>query len=184
MRRASRRAHPWPAVDGAVACAPGRRLTHPDPPANSPLPPGEHLGCRLTPRRRSVAPQCHCRPWHPRSGTRCRPARTTAAGRRPGPQTPRSGTVLLDDVTLSNAGLRTGGDRQPGHCLRSAIGDAGSTLSLPVGAAGHAAAGPTGKVMTVGDAVSLLPGRSRPRHIHVGCQPRMAVAVGISWTRS
>ncbi len=42
------------------------------------------------------------------------------------------GTVLLDDVTLSNAGLRERhrGDRQPGHRLRArSVTLSGSTLA-------------------------------------------------------
>lgn len=70
-------------------------------------------------------------------------SRTTAAVAGLAAADTAVGTVLLDDVTLSNAGLREGTEVIVSP-VRSAIGDAERfNAGHPVGAAGHAAAGPT-----------------------------------------
>ncbi|OBK25807.1 ATPase [Mycobacterium asiaticum] len=95
------------------------------------------------------------------------------------------GTVLLDDVTLSNAGLREGTE-----VLVSAVtvygartvtlsGSAMATQSLSSATLRHAL---LGKVMTVGDAVSLLPRDLGPGTSTSAATRALASSVGISWT--
>jgi transitional endoplasmic reticulum ATPase len=100
------------------------------------------------------------------------------------PDTP-VGTVLLDDVTLSNAGLREGA-----AVIVSAVtvyGARSVTLSGSSMAA-HSVTPVTlrqallGKVMTVGDAVSLLPRDLGPGTSTSAAARALAAAVGISWT--
>ena len=113
---------------------------------------------------------------------------TTAVAGMAGPQTP-VGTVLLDDVTLSNAGLSE--DTAVIVTAATVYGARSVTLS---GSAmtSQSVPPPTlrqallGKVLTVGDAVSLLPRDLGPG---TSTQPgaraaaaMLASAVGISWT--
>ncbi len=92
-------------------------------------------------------------------------------------------TVLLDDVTLSNAGLRGGTALIVGavtvYGARSVTlsGSSFATRSISPATLRQAL---LGKVMTVGDAVSLL-----PRDLGPGTSTSAAsraLAVGISWT--
>ncbi len=87
-------------------------------------------------------------------------SRTTAAvAGLAGPDTPVS-TVLLDDVTLSNAGLREGTAVVVGavtvYGARS-VTLSGSTLTTQSVTSVRLRQALLGKVITVGDAVSLLP---------------------------
>ena len=94
-------------------------------------------------------------------------------------------TVLLDDVTLSNAGLREG------HavivsavtvCGARSVTLSGSTLASQTIAAVTLRQALLGKVMTVGDAVSLLPRDLGPGTSTSAATRALATAVGISWT--
>ena len=113
---------------------------------------------------------------------------TTAVAGMAGPQTP-IGTVLLDDVTLSNAGLSEDtavivvAATVYGARSVTLSGSAMTTQSVPSATLRQAL---LGKVLTVGDAVSLL-----PRDLGPGTSARpgareaaalLASAVGISWT--
>jgi transitional endoplasmic reticulum ATPase len=112
-------------------------------------------------------------------------ARTAAAvAGLAGPDTP-AGVVLLDDVTLSNAGLRDGTEvivaAATVHGARS-VTLSGSTLasrSVPPATLRQAL---LGKVLTVGDAVSLLPRDLGPGTSSSAATAALASAVGISWT--
>ncbi|GAB1814137.1 AAA family ATPase [Mycobacterium sp. MUNTM1] len=112
-------------------------------------------------------------------------ARTTAAvAGLAGPDTP-VGTVLLDDVTLSNAGLREGTPVVVGtvtvYGARSVTlsGSALATQSISPVTLRQAL---LGKVITVGDAVSLLPRDLGPGTSTSQAAAALATAVGISWT--
>lgn len=112
-------------------------------------------------------------------------SRTTAAVAGVADQDIPVGTVLLDDVTLSNAGLREGT-----AVLLSAVtvygarsvtlsGSTLTTQSVPPATLRQAL---LGKVMTVGDAVSLLPRDLGPGTSTSAASQALAAAVGISWT--
>jgi transitional endoplasmic reticulum ATPase len=112
-------------------------------------------------------------------------SRTTAAVAGLASQDTPVGTVLLDDVTLSNAGLREGT-----AVIVSAVivygartvtlsGSALATQSLSAVTLRQAL---LGKVMTVGDAVSLLPRDLGPGTSTSAASRALASAVGISWT--
>lgn len=112
-------------------------------------------------------------------------SRTTAAvAGLAGPDTPVS-TVLLDDVTLSNAGLREGTAVVVGtvtvYGARSVTlsGSALATQSVTPVTLRQAL---LGKVITVGDAVSLLPRDLGPGTSTSEATRALATAVGISWT--
>lgn len=112
-------------------------------------------------------------------------SRTTAAvAGLAGPDTP-VGIVLLDDVTLSNAGLREGTE-----VIVSAVTVCGAR-SVTLSGSSMAATSITpvtlrqallGKVMTVGDAVSLLPRDLGPPFSTSEAARALASSVGISWT--
>jgi transitional endoplasmic reticulum ATPase len=95
------------------------------------------------------------------------------------------GTVLLDDVTMSNAGLREGTavivSTVTVYGARSVTlsGSALTTQSISPGTLRQAL---LGKVMTVGDAVSLLPRDLGPGTSTSAASRALASAVGISWT--
>jgi transitional endoplasmic reticulum ATPase len=112
-------------------------------------------------------------------------SRTTAAvAGLAGPDTP-VGTVLLDDVTLSNAGLREGT-----AVIISAVTVYGArSVTLSGSSMATNSITPVtlrqallGKVMTVGDAVSLLPRDLGPGTSTSAATRALAAAVGISWT--
>lgn len=112
-------------------------------------------------------------------------SRTTAAvAGLAGPHTP-VGTVLLDDVTLSNAGLREGSTVVVGavtvYGARSVTlsGSALATQSITPVTLRQAL---LGKVVMVGDAVSLLPRDLGPGTSTSDATRALATAVGISWT--
>ncbi|GAB7143844.1 AAA family ATPase [Mycobacterium riyadhense] len=112
-------------------------------------------------------------------------SRTTAAVAGMASQDVPVGTVLLDDVTLSNAGLREGTVVIVGtvtvYGARSVTlsGSKLATQSLSPGTLRQAL---LGKVMTVGDAVSLLPRDLGPGTSTSAASRALASAVGISWT--
>ncbi|MBO0864981.1 MAG: AAA family ATPase [Mycobacterium sp.] len=100
------------------------------------------------------------------------------------PDTP-VGTILLDDVTLSNAGLREGTSvivaAVTVYGARSVTlsGSQLTTQSVPPATLRQAL---LGKVITVGDAVSLLPRDLGPGTSTSEASRALASAVGISWT--
>ncbi|WP_407689225.1 AAA family ATPase [Mycobacterium sp. HUMS_1102779] len=95
------------------------------------------------------------------------------------------GTVLLDDVTLSNAGLREGTAVLVGavtvYGARS-VTLAGSSLTTRSVSPVTLRQALLGKVLTVGDAVSLLPRDLGPGTSTSDATRALAAAVGISWT--
>ena len=100
-----------------------------------------------------------------------------------GPDAP-AGVVLLDDVTLSNAGLRDGTE-----VVVAAVTVYGARSVTLSGSAASQALSPTtlrqallGKVLTVCDAVSLLPRDLGPGTSTSEATAALASAVGISWT--
>lgn len=96
-----------------------------------------------------------------------------------------AGVVLLDDVTLSNAGLRDGtavivaAVTVYGARSVTLSGSALTTRSVSPATLRQAL---LGKVMTVGDAVSLLPRDLGPGTSTSAASRALASAVGISWT--
>ena len=112
-------------------------------------------------------------------------SRTTAAvAGLAGPDTP-VGTVLLDDVTLSNAGLREGTAVIVGavtvYGARS-VTLSGSSLASQAISPVTLRQALLGKVLTVGDAVSLLPRDLGPPFSTSAAARALAASVGISWT--
>jgi SpoVK/Ycf46/Vps4 family AAA+-type ATPase len=109
---------------------------------------------------------------------------TTAVAGMTGPNTP-VGTVLLDDVTLSNAGLSedaaviVAAATVYGARSVTLSGSTITTQSLPPARLRQAL---LGKVLTVGDAVSLLPRDLGPGTSTSDATRALASAVGISWT--
>jgi transitional endoplasmic reticulum ATPase len=109
---------------------------------------------------------------------------TTAVAGMAGAHTP-VGNVLLDDVTLSNAGLIQDAAviiaAATVYGARSVTlsGSAITTQSLPTTTLRQAL---LGKVLTVGDAVSLLPRDLGPGTSTSAATRALASAVGISWT--
>jgi transitional endoplasmic reticulum ATPase len=112
-------------------------------------------------------------------------ARTTAAVAGLAPADTPAGTALLDDVTLSNAGLREDATvivaAVPVNGARSVTlsGSALATGSVPPATLRQAL---LGKVMTVGDTVSLLPRDLGPGTSTSGASAALASSVGITWT--
>jgi transitional endoplasmic reticulum ATPase len=101
-----------------------------------------------------------------------------------GPETP-VGTILLDDITLSNAGLREGTAvivaAVTVYGARS-VTLSGSPLTTQSVEPATLRQALLGKVMTVGDAVSLLPRDLGPGTSTSAATRALASAVGISWT--
>lgn len=112
-------------------------------------------------------------------------SRTTSAvvGIAP-PGTP-AGTALLDDVTLSNAGLREDAAVLVApvtvYGARS-VTLKGSTLATRSVTPATLREALLGKVMTVGDTVSLLPRDLGPGTSTSAASAALATAVGITWT--
>ncbi|MEB3020523.1 AAA family ATPase [[Mycobacterium] crassicus] len=109
---------------------------------------------------------------------------TSAVAGLSGPNTP-AGVVLLDDVTLSNAGLRDGTEVVVAavtvYGARS-VTLSGSKLASESVSAATLRQALLGKVLTVGDAVSLLPRDLGPGTSTSAATTALASAVGISWT--
>ena len=109
---------------------------------------------------------------------------TTAVAGMAGLQTP-VGTVLLDDVTLSNAGLSE--DTAVIVAAATVYGArsvtlSGSTMTTQSVSPATLRQALLGKVLTVGDAVSLLPRDLGPGTSTSTATRALASAVGISWT--
>jgi len=95
------------------------------------------------------------------------------------------GTVLLDDVTLSNAGLREGTAVIISPVIvygARSVTLSGSTLATRSISPVTLRQALLGKVMTVGDAVSLLPRDLGPGTSTSAASRALATSVGISWT--
>ena len=112
-------------------------------------------------------------------------SRTTAAVVGQAPTGTPAGTALLDDVTLSNAGLRedAGVLVAPvtvyGARSVTLTGSNLATQSIPPATLRQAL---LGKVMTVGDTVSLLPRELGPDIPASRAAAALASSVGITWT--
>ncbi|WP_059015613.1 AAA family ATPase [Mycobacterium sp. M26] len=112
-------------------------------------------------------------------------SRTTAAVAGIAPADTPAGTALLDDVTLSNAGLR-----ENTTVLVSAVTVygarsvtlRGSTLATQSVSSATLRQALLGKVMTVGDTVSLLPRDLGPGTSTSEASSALASSVGITWT--
>src|ERR1700727_375660 len=109
---------------------------------------------------------------------------TTAVAGVAGPQTP-IGTVLLDDVTRSNAGLSA----DTAVIVAAATVYGARSVTLSGSTLASQSVPPTtlrqallGKVLTVGDAVSMLPRDLGPGTSTSAATRALASAVGISWT--
>ena len=192
-RRAIRRAQPHRRSICASACA-GRaaEMTQTETAADPPL---SHL--RLTARlntsamdsRRGVVrlhPEAIAalgiREWDAVSLTGSRSTAAVAGVAPPGTPT---GTALLDDVTLSNAGLR-----EDTTVIVSAVTVygarsvtlSGSNLATQSISSATLRQALLGKVMTVGDTVSLLPRELGPDIPTSAATAALASSVGITWT--
>ena len=112
-------------------------------------------------------------------------SRTTAAVVGVAPAGTPAGTALLDDVTLSNAGLR-----EDATVLVSPITVygarsvtlSGSTLATRSVSSTALRQALLGKVLTVGDTVSLLPRDLGPGTSNSAASSALAASVGITWT--
>ncbi|MBP1818919.1 AAA family ATPase [Mycobacterium sp. OAE908] len=112
-------------------------------------------------------------------------SRTTAAVAGLAPGGTPAGTALLDDVTLSNAGLR-----EDTTVIVSAVTVygarsvtvAGSKLATQSISSATLRQALLGKVMTVGDTVSLLPRDLGPDIPTSAATAALASSVGITWT--
>lgn len=112
-------------------------------------------------------------------------SRTTAAVAGLAAAGSPAGVVLLDDVTLSNAGLRDGTEVVVAavtvYGARS-VTLSGSKLASQSVSPATLRQALLGKVLTVGDAVSLLPRDLGPGTSTSAATTALASAVGISWT--
>ncbi|MFD4404046.1 AAA family ATPase [Nocardia sp. NPDC058499] len=112
-------------------------------------------------------------------------ARRTAAVAGRAPADTPAGTALLDDVTLSNAGLRENAtvvvSPAAVHGARhiSVSGSRHATQSIPAATLRQAL---LGKVVTVGDTVSLLPRDLGPDIPSSAASQALSRAFGIAWT--
>ena len=112
-------------------------------------------------------------------------SRTTAAVAALAGQDIPVGTVLLDDVTLSNAGLREGTAVIVSAVIvygARSVTLSGSPLATQSLSSVTLRQALLGKVMTVGDAISLLPRDLGPGTSTSAASRALASAVGISWT--
>ncbi|OAN32640.1 AAA family ATPase [Mycolicibacterium iranicum] len=112
-------------------------------------------------------------------------SRTTAAVVGIAPAGTPTGTALLDDVTLSNAGLRedTSVLVAPVNVYGArSVTLNGSRLATQSIAAATLRQALLGKVMTVGDTVSLLPRDLGPGTSTSAASAALASSVGITWT--
>lgn len=112
-------------------------------------------------------------------------SRTTTAVAGIAPTGTPAGTALLDDVTLSNAGLRE--DTTVLVAPVTVFGArsvtlAGSNLATQSISAATLRQALLGKVMTVGDTVSLLPRELGPDIPTSRASSALASSVGITWT--
>ncbi len=154
--------------------------------------PGAHRAAQhrrpgLPPRRGSAASGSHCRTGHPGVGrgvadriSHHRRRRRHRAGRAH-----PTGTALLDDVTLSNAGLREDATVLVApvtvYGARS-VTLSGSALATQSVSSATLRQALLGKVLTVGDTVSLLPRDLGPGTSTSEASSALAASVGITWT--
>ena len=112
-------------------------------------------------------------------------SRTTAAVAGVAPSGTPTGTALLDDVTLSNAGLREDSTVVVApvtvYGARS-VTLSGSTLATRSVTSTTLRQALLGKVLTVGDTVSLLPRDLGPGTSTSEATSALAASVGITWT--
>ncbi|MDV3133889.1 AAA family ATPase [Mycobacterium sp. 29Ha] len=112
-------------------------------------------------------------------------SRTTAAVAAVAPPGTPTGTALLDDVTLSNAGVREDTTVLVApvtvHGARS-VTLSGSNLATRSISPATLRQALLGKVMTVGDTVSLLPRELGPDIPTSAATSALASSVGITWT--
>ncbi|KAA0110805.1 AAA family ATPase [Mycolicibacterium sp. P1-5] len=112
-------------------------------------------------------------------------SRTTSAVAGIAPPDIPAGTALLDDVTLSNAGLREDTTVLVApvtvYGARS-VTLRGSTLATQSVSSAALRQALLGKVMTVGDTVSLLPRDLGPGTSTTQASSALASSVGITWT--
>ncbi|MGH3538249.1 MAG: AAA family ATPase [Pseudonocardiaceae bacterium] len=120
------------------------------------------------------------RPW---DAVRLTGARVSAALAAAGQNAP--GIALLDDLTLSNLGLTEGSEvvlapvQVPAARSITVTGSVLVSHSVSPETLRHALAG---KVLTAGDAVSLLPQDLEPGSNTAAVRSRLASAIGITWT--
>jgi len=120
------------------------------------------------------------RPW---DAVRLTGSRVSAALAAAGPNAP--GIALLDDLTLSNLGLTEGSEvvlapvQVPAARSITVTGSVLVSHSVSPETLRHALAG---KVLTAGDAVSLLPQDLAPGSNTAAVRSRLASAIGITWT--
>ena len=112
-------------------------------------------------------------------------SRTTAAVAGVAPAGTPTGTALLDDVALSNAGLREDSSVLVApvtvYGARS-VTLSGSALATRSVSSATLRQALLGKVLTVGDTVSLLPRDLGPGTSTSGASSALTAAVGITWT--
>lgn len=112
-------------------------------------------------------------------------SRTTAAVAGVAPPGTPAGTALLDDVTLSNAGLREDATVLVApvtvYGARS-VALSGSALATKSVTSATLRQALLGKVLTVGDTVSLLPRDLGPGTSTSEATSALAASVGITWT--
>jgi transitional endoplasmic reticulum ATPase len=112
-------------------------------------------------------------------------ARTTAAVAGLAATDVPAGTALLDDVTLSNAGLRENSTVIVAPVTvygAKSVTLSGSKLATQSVSAATLRLALLGKVMTVGDTVSLLPRDLGPGTSTSAASSALASSVGITWT--
>ncbi|MHC9291104.1 AAA family ATPase [Mycobacterium sp. LTG2003] len=112
-------------------------------------------------------------------------SRTTAAVAGIAPAGTPAGTALLDDVTLSNAGLRETATVIVAPVTvygARAVTVSGSRLATDSISSATLRQALLGKVMTVGDTVSLLPRDLGPGTSTSAATSALASSVGITWT--
>ncbi|MCH9641623.1 MAG: AAA family ATPase [Actinomycetia bacterium] len=112
-------------------------------------------------------------------------ARTTAAVVGVAPAGTPTGSALFDDVTLSNAGLREDASvliTPVSVCGARSVTLSGSRLATQSITPATLRQALLGKVMTVGDTVSLLPRDLGPGTSTSAASAALASSVGITWT--
>ncbi|MBA0047896.1 AAA family ATPase [Mycobacterium sp. NPDC050853] len=112
-------------------------------------------------------------------------SRTTTAVVGIAPRSVPAGTALLDDVTLSNAGLREDASVVIAPVVvygARSVTVSGSSLATQSVSSATLRMALLGKVMTVGDTVSLLPRDLGPGTSTSEATSALARSVGITWT--